>query len=41
MTLTAGEYAINEPGNWHTADVDGEATAIFITAGIGTQMRGR
>ena len=40
-TLQAGEYAINEPGVWHTANVDGSATAIFITAGVGTQHRGR
>lgn len=40
-TLVAGEYAINEPGVWHTADVDGTATAVFITAGLGTQHRPR
>lgn len=39
VTLGPGEYAINEPGTWHTADVDGEATALFITAGIGTEHR--
>jgi quercetin dioxygenase-like cupin family protein len=39
--LTAGEYAINAPGVWHTADVEGEATALFITSGIGTQNRPR
>ncbi len=26
---------------WHTADVDAPATALFITAGWGTQMRER
>lgn len=41
VTITAGEYAINPPGCWHTADVDGEATALFITAGLGTQHRAR
>lgn len=41
VTLNAGEYAINEPGTWHTADVDDEATAIFITAGLGTTHRPR
>lgn len=41
VTLAAGQYAINEPGTWHTADVEGEATAVFITAGRGTQMRPR
>lgn len=39
--LHPGEYAINEPGVWHTADVDGPATAVFITAGQGTQHRPR
>jgi quercetin dioxygenase-like cupin family protein len=41
VTLEAGEYAINPPGAWHTADIDGEATALFITAGVGTQHRPR
>jgi hypothetical protein len=39
--LAAGEYAINAPGVWHTADVDHSATAVFITAGTGTQNRQR
>ena len=39
--VTEGEYAINEPGTWHTADVSGEATAVFITAGMGTEHRPR
>jgi len=41
VTLTPGEYAINDPGVWHIADVEESATAIFITAGEGTQMRPR
>lgn len=41
VTLGPGEYAINPPGTWHTADVAGEATAVFITAGTGTQNRPR
>lgn len=41
VTIGAGEYAINPPGTWHTADIDGEATALFITAGVGTQHRPR
>lgn len=46
VQLAAGEYAINPPGVWHIADLpgaDGEqsATAIFITAGEGTQHRPR
>ena len=40
-TLRPGEYAINPPGVWHTADVNGRATAVFITAGAGTQGRPR
>ena len=40
-TLGPGEYAINEPGVWHTADVTTQTTAIFITAGRGTQHRPR
>lgn len=41
VTLEPGEYAINPPGTWHTADISGEATAVFITAGAGTQNRPR
>jgi hypothetical protein len=40
-TLKPGEYAINAPGVWHTADVAKTATALFITAGRGTQHRPR
>ncbi len=40
-TLSPGEYLINEPGVWHTADVRGMATAVFITAGRGTQHKPR
>ena len=41
VTISAGEYVINPPGCWHTADIEGEARALFITAGLGTQHRGR
>ena len=41
VTIGPGDYAINPPGAWHTADVEGEATALFITAGLGTQHRPR
>ncbi|OYY91139.1 MAG: cupin [Sphingomonas sp. 28-66-16] len=41
IDIGPGDYAINPPGAWHTADVDGEATALFITAGMGTQHRPR
>lgn len=40
-TLRPGEYAINAPGVWHTADVAGRATGVFITAGAGTEARPR
>src|SRR5262245_23242670 len=40
-TIAAGEYAINPPGVWHTADVTRSATAVFITPGVGTQIRER
>ncbi|MFM7377865.1 MAG: cupin [Erythrobacter sp.] len=41
MPLGPGEYAINPASVWHTADVPESATAIFITAGEGTQHRAR
>jgi mannose-6-phosphate isomerase-like protein (cupin superfamily) len=41
VTLGPGEYAINPPGVWHTADIDGEATGVFITSGLGTENRPR
>jgi quercetin dioxygenase-like cupin family protein len=41
VALVPGEYAINEAGVWHTADVEGEATALFVTAGLDTQHRPR
>jgi len=41
VRLGAGQYAINPPGVWHTADVDEPCTAVFITAGEGTQHRPR
>lgn len=39
--LMPGDYAINPPGVWHTADVEGEARALFVTAGAGTRHRPR
>lgn len=43
VTLAPGDYAINPPGTWHTADVPQgiTATAIFITAGQDTEHRPR
>ena len=41
-TIAGGEYAINPPGVWHTANVDdGEVEVLFITAGMGTEHRTR
>jgi uncharacterized cupin superfamily protein len=39
--LEPGDYAINPPGAWHTADVAVSATAVFVTSGLGTQHRPR
>lgn len=41
--VEAGQAIVNPPGVWHTADVvPGEsATVLFITAGAGTEHRGR
>ena len=41
VDLGPGDYAINPPGTWHTADVTGSATALFITVGEGTTHRPR
>ena len=41
VTLAAGDAVVNPPGVWHTADVDASATALFITAGEGTEGRPR
>jgi quercetin dioxygenase-like cupin family protein len=45
IVLNAGEAIINPAGVWHTADIDEEegdkATAVFITAGLGTESRPR
>jgi uncharacterized cupin superfamily protein len=39
--LEAGEAIVNPSGVWHTADVDDTATALFVTAGMGTEVRPR
>jgi mannose-6-phosphate isomerase-like protein (cupin superfamily) len=41
VVLHAGEYAINRPGTWHIADIDGAASGVFITSGRGTEVRPR
>jgi quercetin dioxygenase-like cupin family protein len=41
VMIGPGEYAINPPGCWHTANIDEPATVVFITPGLGTQGRPR
>ena len=41
VTIGPGEYVVNDPGVWHTADVESEATVLFVTAGAGTEGRPR
>jgi quercetin dioxygenase-like cupin family protein len=41
MELGPCDYAINPRGIWHTADAAEPVTALFITAGVGTQHRPR
>jgi mannose-6-phosphate isomerase-like protein (cupin superfamily) len=41
IDLGPGDYAINPPGAWHTADTQGPVVALFITAGKGTENRQR
>jgi len=41
VTLGPGDYAINRPGVWHTADVPERARALFVTSGLGTEHRPR
>jgi mannose-6-phosphate isomerase-like protein (cupin superfamily) len=41
VTLEPMQGVINRPGVWHTADVTGSSTALFITAGMGTEHRPR
>lgn len=43
IPLEAGDYAVNPPGVWHTADIaDGEsAICLFLTPGLDTAHRAR
>jgi quercetin dioxygenase-like cupin family protein len=41
VELEPGQAVINPPGVWHTADVEEEATVLFVTAGLGTTHRPR
>ena len=37
--VVSGQAVVNEPGVWHTAEIAESATALFITAGAGTEHR--
>lgn len=41
IRLGPGDAAVNPAGVWHTADAEGACTAVFITAGLGTENRPR
>jgi hypothetical protein len=41
VTLEPYQAVVNPRGVWHTADVSAPATALFITAGMGTDVRPR
>lgn len=41
VALEPGQAIVNPPGAWHTADVTGPCTAVFVTAGEGTEVRPR
>jgi len=41
VELGPGEYALNPPGTWHTADTDEPVVALFITVGKDTTHRPR
>ena len=41
VELGPGDYAVNPPGTWHTADTEGPVVALFITVGQGTTHRPR
>ena len=41
VTLRPGQAIVNPRGVWHTADVSTPSSALFITAGLGTEQRPR
>ena len=41
VDLGPGDYAVNPPGTWHTADTDEPVVALFITEGQDTTHRPR
>lgn len=41
VALEPHHAVVNPAGVWHTADVSAEATALFITTGLGSENRPR
>lgn len=41
IVLRAGQFIVNPPGVWHTADVHQPGQALFITPGMGTEHKPR
>lgn len=41
VILKAGEYVVNPKGMWHTADCYAPCSAVFITPGLGTELKPR
>ena len=41
VNLSTGDAVVNPAGVWHTADAAGQATVLFITAGMGSENRPR
>lgn len=44
VEISAGQGVVNDPGVWHTANVlnvSQPPTVVFVTAGVGTEMRPR
>jgi mannose-6-phosphate isomerase-like protein (cupin superfamily) len=41
VELTPGMAVVNPPGVWHTADIHEPGDALFITPGLGTEVRPR
>lgn len=39
--ISVGDVAINRPGVWHTMDVEHPCTVLFVTAGMGTEVKER
>ncbi len=41
VALEAGQAVVNPPGVWHTAVVHEPGAALFVTPGVGTEVRPR